>query len=147
MSNLKTCDDIIKVLSGKKIAFLENGDCLEDESESLALFMRNNNIEYECIFNIEAIGLEETLRKCRNIDVIVYQTTWVYTVSQDLKKAFMSINNPEFKKIFIEIYISTPTFIRKPKGVIHDMYILMNYDRPVEEWEFDKLKINQPYWN
>lgn len=134
---------ILEVCRGKRIAFLENGTSLDDECSALAKLFVEAKIKFDCIFDIEKKGFVDVLTQCRNVDVIIYQTTWLYPVSKELKKAFMSIKEIEFKKSFIEIYVNEPTFDSKPEKIIHDMYILNNYRLEIEKWEFHKLREDQ----
>ncbi len=138
---------MLEIFKNKRIAFLENGSCLDDECEALAEKLSKNNIKFDCILNVESQGLEAVLQQCRNIDIIIYQTTWTTPISTELKQAFMSIENIDYKKTFVEIFIYKPTFSIKPEGIIHDLFVLNNYMLEPDEWIFLKLDENIPYWD
>lgn len=137
---------LINVCKNKKVAFLENGHFLDDLCEIVGLYLSNNAVDFKSICDVEKQGLESVLRQCRDKDVIIFQTTWTYPVSTKLKEAFMSIQNPEFKKTFIEVYLSEPTFSKVPKNVIHDIYVLDVYEKEMPDWVFLKLDKVVPYW-
>jgi hypothetical protein len=136
---------LIKLLKGKSILFVENSNCLPDVAENLEKMLIKNNIGYQCLFNVQDIGLENTLNICKNIDIIIFHTTWIYSVSKELKNNFMMMKGKTLKKTFIELYVNEPTFTCKP-DIIHDLYILNTYFRPIEEWDFYKLRRNKSYW-
>ena len=117
---------LLDLCKNNRVAFLENGDYLDEDSETVFKYLFENGIDCTAICKVEEQGLESVLRQCRDKNVIIFQTTWTYSVSQELKKAFMSIQNLEFKKTFIEIFVSEPTFSRVPKGVIHNIYAFFN---------------------
>ena len=137
---------LLEVCQDRRVAFLENGRFLDDLSEIIGLYLSANNIDFTSICNVEKQGLEAVLRQCRDKDVIIFQTTWTYPVSTKLKEAFMSIQNPEFKKTFIEVYLSEPTFSKVPKNVIHDIYVLDLYEKEMPDWVFLKLDKVVPFW-
>lgn len=139
-------EQLINVCKDKRVAFLENGHFLDDLSEIIGEYLSANNIDFLSICDVEKQGLETVLRQCRDKDIIIFQTTWTYPVSTQLKEAFMSIRNPEFKKTFIEIYVSEPTFSKLPEGVIHDIYALDIYEKEVSDWVFLKLDKVVPFW-
>ena len=139
-------DRLLEVCQDRKIAFLENGHFLDDLSEIVGLYLSANNIDFTSICNVEKQGLEAVLRQCRDKDVIIFQTTWTYPVSTQLKQAFMSIQNPDFKKTFIEIYVSEPTLSKIPEGVIHDIHVFNVYEKDMSDWVFLKLDKVVPFW-
>lgn len=139
-------EKLLELFKYKSIAFLENGTSLDDVGFNLSCFFKDNNIKFDCIFEVEKLGLQEVLKKCRNVEVIIFHTTWLYPVSNQLKEAFMSIKNEEFKKSFVELYVHEPTFDSKPE-TIHDMYILNSYDTDINGWEFYKLQEDVSYWD
>jgi hypothetical protein len=130
--------ELLKLFKNKSIVFLENGTSLDDLGINLSSFLKDNNIKFDCIFEVEKLGLQEVLKRCRSVELIIFHTTWVYPVSKQLKEAFMSIKNKEFKKSFVELYVHEPTFYSKPK-TIHDMYILNSYDADLKNWDFYRL--------
>jgi hypothetical protein len=137
---------LVDLCRHKRVAFLENGHFLFDECETVGEYLSENKIDFTAICDVQKQGMEAVLRQCRDKDVIIYQTTWTYEVSNQLKKAFMSIQNPEFKKSFVEISAGEPTFTKVPKGVIHELYALDIYERDEPEWVFIKLNKVTPYW-
>lgn len=139
-------EQMVNLCKGKRVAFLENGHFLEDLSEIVGEFLSSNSIDFVSICDVEKQGLESVLRQCGDKDVIIFQTTWTYPVSTKLKEAFMSIQNHEFKKTFIEIYVSEPTFSKVPQGVIHDIYALDIYEKEMHDWVFLKLDKVVPFW-
>jgi len=139
-------EQLIHLCKEKRVAFLENGLFLDDLCEIVGLYLSTNNVDFIAICDVEKQGLETVLRQCRDKDVIIFKTTWTYPVSTQLKQAFMSIQNPEFKKTFIEIYVSEPTFSRVPKSVIHDIYALDVYEKEMSDWVFIKLDKVVPFW-
>lgn len=139
-------EQVVNVCKNKRVAFLENGHFLDDLCEIVGLYLSTNGINFTSICDVEKQGLEAVLRQCGDKDVIFFQTTWTYPVSTKLKEAFMSIRNPEFKKTFIEIYVSEPTFSKVPKGVIHDIYVLDVYEKDIPDWVFLKLDKVVPFW-
>lgn len=129
---------ILQFFKGKSIAFLENSPYLDDIGENLSKFLKKHNIPHQVINNIEIQGLESVLRQCKDFEVIVFHTTWTYPVSRELKNAFMSIQNRDYKKSFVELFSFEPTFQTKPK-VIHDMYNLNCFSESVNNWIFYEI--------
>jgi hypothetical protein len=135
-------NDFLNIVNNKKVAFLENGDCLDENAQKLSEYMSINNVPFSCIFDVESRGLRSVLSECRDKEVLIYETTWVYPVSRELRDAFMSIQNKEFKKVFIELYNFKPSFSRKPEKIIHDLYIIDVFEREPGDFELIKLDEN-----
>lgn len=73
---------------------------------------------------------------------IVFQTRWLYNISKDLLAYATSMSS---KKIFIEVYISEPTwYYSSQHGTHHDVYIYSSIAGVIET--FYKLT-EKPYWD
>lgn len=139
--------NIIKVLNGKRMLFLENSNELDNGLDRLELFIKANGIKYSTLFGISKKPLEDTIKQIQAHDGIIFQTQWVYQISRDIKEFMFGLKD---KKIVIECCICDPSWYYKPEGIAHDLYMLKpteeweeNYGR---EWEFYKIT-DKPYWD
>jgi hypothetical protein len=131
--------NLLQLLIGKKVLFLENDDGLYHGLDKLEKFLIKNKIEYSCLFDLSTFEFDYIVKKIFEHDVIVFQTQWVYKISHQLKEFAYGM---QVKKIFIECYLGDPTWYHKP-NVIHDVYILRSYEST--DWKFYKLSA-KPYW-
>jgi hypothetical protein len=133
---------LLKVFKGQRILFLENGDYMDDCVGNFHIWVRENKIEHNTLFDIRKLDMEYIKNQINNFDVIAFQTTWTYEVSHKLSEYIQKLKD---KKIVVECYIKEPTWFYKPKGVVHDVYVLHS-DEDMDTWEFNKLRINKPIW-
>jgi hypothetical protein len=137
----KAAVKMLKLLSGKRILFLESDFTLNHSVGNFHKWCIENKMDHNSLYNISGLPIEYIMEQIDWFDVIAFETTWTYNISHLLKER---VSNLRTKKIIIECYIYEPTWIRKPK-VIHDVYILKASDDDLAEWEFDKLKIRVNY--
>ncbi len=89
------------------------------------------------------LPFEYIIKQIDWFDVIVYQTTWTYEISHAIAEYLRNSNE---KKIIVECYMSEPSFYRKPKGIVHDMYnwTCDHYsERVFSTIEYEKLKVKR----
>ena len=134
---------MLKAFSGKDILFLENDNGLFDSAGSFEIWLIENKIKYNVLYNVSELPLEYIKGQIECADVIAFETTWTYKISKDIKEFLISYKR---KKLVVECYIDKPTWCRKPVGVIHDMYVLGSYGDDMDEWYFKKLRINKGTW-
>ena len=136
--NNKVNKNMLKLFKGKRILFLENDYSLpEDSGENLARWLIEQKIEHNALYNLEALPFDYIMDQIQWFDVIVFETTWTYDIA---KKLFDAITKMSRKKIFVEVYIDKPSWYRKPKGIVHDLYIIQTYGISMNDWKFEKLK-------
>ena len=140
--------NIAKLLKGKKVLFLENDNGLYNGLNEFEQVLKDNKIEYKCLFDLSEQPFDTVIDAIKEYDAIVFQTQWVYDVSKKLKEYMFASTD---KKIVIECVIDEPTWYYKPKSA-HDVYFVKcpMYDFEAEAgdefWEFKKLS-NKPYWD
>lgn len=123
------------VLYKKDCLFLERGNYLEDCIRLFYNWIVENKIEHNILFDLSNANLDYIKNQINRFDVIVFQTTWTYEISHTL---YEYLKNLKDKKIIIECYINEPSWYYKPKGIIHDVFIL-NPDEDIDNWELNKL--------
>ena len=142
-------ENLADLLKGKKVLFLENDNGLYHGLDQLEEFIIANKIKYKVLFEVDEIPMENIIKEIKKCDVLIFQTQWVYKVSQEISKYMFASKD---KKIVIECYLSDPTWYYKPKAV-HDVYICrppIRYSKtdPVMEGEWKFYKLSQkPYWD
>ena len=134
---------LIKTFNGRRILFLENDNTLSNAVGNFEIWLRENKMEFNSLFDIRALPLEYIKEQISWFDVIAFETTWTYEISGTIREF---LTKSKDKKTILECYICDPTWWRKPKGVIHDMYVLKSSDEDMDMWNFDKLRINKATW-
>jgi hypothetical protein len=140
-------ENIIEVLGGKKMIFLENGGELDNGLDRLQEFMATNGLENTVLLYLQKLELDNIIQQINQHDGIIFQTQWVYKISKDLKEYMFSL---KAKKIVVECCICDPTWYYKPEGIAHDLYIVKPSEEWEEkhgrEWEFYEIT-DKPYWD
>lgn len=140
-------ENLIKVLTGKKMLFLENDNGLSNDAGRLANFMDNSGLHYNTLFDLRNIPFYDIIAQIESADGIIFQTQWVYSISTQIKKFMFALQTP---KIVIECCLADPSWYYIPKNIVHYLYILKAYEPWEEEggreWEFYKIT-NKPYWD
>lgn len=134
---------MLKLFSGKDILFLENDNRLHGPVGNLEIWLIENKIKYNSLFNVSDLSMEYIKGQIAYADIIAFETTWTYEVSKNIEK-FLTLSKD--KKIIVECYICDPSWYYKPKGVVHDMYVLDSYGDEMDNWELKKLRINKATW-
>lgn len=135
--------NLLDTLKDQRVLFLENDTGLYNGLDTLENILIENKIKYNCLFDLTSVSKEYILRQIEMFDVIVFQTTWTYEISNELYEFLKTSKDP---KIIIEHYIGDPSWYYKP-DVIHDVFICkMNEDYDEEDWSFYKLS-DEPYWD
>lgn len=132
--------NLLSVLKGKNILFLERSDELPTYLQTIQDFLVDNGVENDILADVSNVSFEAIAASINKADVIIFQTQWDNEV---VRKLYPYAKTMTAKKIFIECYISQPHWYFKPK-VIHDVYIIKigMYD---DLWKFYKLS-SKPYW-
>jgi hypothetical protein len=136
--------NVINTLKGKKVLFLEGDNGLYHGLDRIEKILIEEGIEYKALFEVRSLPMTDIVAHINEYDAIIFQTQWVYEVSQEIKRFAFGMKD---KKIFIECYISEPTWYYKPK-VVHDVYI---FKGPLK-WQSDEdirfYKLSQKaYWD
>jgi hypothetical protein len=136
--------NIVSLLTHKKVLFLEGDNGLYHGLEKVEQILIDAGIEYKALFNVRERPIDDIVAHIMQYDAIIFQTQWVYQVSQEIKKFAFGMKS---KRIFIECYLSDPTWYFKPK-VAHDVYILKAplQWQTEEDMKFYKLS-QKPYWD
>lgn len=133
-----------KLLVGKRVLFLENDFGHYHADGNFEIWLMENKIQYNSIFGISSVNMEYIIEVINHFDVIAFETTWTYEISQKIKEYLMKSRS---KKIIIECFIgSEPSWYYKPKGIVHDLYTIGSGDEDMDNWDFYKLRVNKPYW-
>ena len=135
---------MLKQFSGKRILFLENDFTMHNSIGNFWLWCRENKIEYNCLYNVRKLPIEYTLEQIEWFDTIAFQSQWVYEETFKLKEAISKMKD---KRTVVECYISDPTWFYKPKGIVHDVFVLDSHDEDMDEWKLDKLRLNKAIWD
>lgn len=136
-------ENIIENLKGKRVLFLEGDNGLYHGLEQIEQVLKEAAIEYKALYNVRQLPIREIIESINEYDAIIFQTQWVYEISEEIKKFAFGMTT---KKIFIECYISEPSWYYKP-DVIHDVYIFKGTLRYLDdEMKFYKLS-EEPYWD
>jgi hypothetical protein len=146
--NNKVHKQLLKLFAGRDVLFLENSIGLHDAVGNLERWLIENKVKYNAIFSIGDLGkleggVDYIMERISESDIIVFETTWTYDISKILEKKIAAMKN---KKIIVEVYISEPSWWYKPKGVKHDVYVFSSEDEDMDNWDFDKLRLNKPIW-
>lgn len=110
---------MIDVLKNKEILILERDQSLSYQLLKFLEYCRENKLCINTLYSIQDVPFSYIQKQIDWFDVIVYQTTWTYEISHKISEY---LRKNKSKKIVIECYMSEPSFYRKPKGVVHDMY-------------------------
>jgi len=140
--------NFLETVQGKKVLFLENDLSLNYGLQYVHRILQLNSIENKIIYQVNEVDkvgeLQSVINAIEEYDVIIFMSQWVYDTSLKLRKYAFDMKN---KKIFIECYISEPTWYYKP-NVVHDVYVLkpQQYDFEDESfWRFYKLS-DKAFW-
>lgn len=134
--------NVVNVLSGKKVLFIENDSSLENGLEYLEMVIKDNDIEYKKIFKASLKPLATIIDNINEYDAIVFMTQWLTETSKILTEYVRSLQT---KKTVIQVYINEPTwYYASQHGSIHDVYIYQNMDGKYEN--FYKLT-DKAYWD
>ena len=134
---------MLKVFEGKRVLFLENSNTLHDDIGNLEIWLREQKIEFNALYDVGKLSLDYIANQISYYDIIAFQTTWTYEVSKKLEEFLIKYKT---KKTIVECYICDPSYYKKPKNVIHDIYVLKPGDDDMDEWKFQKLRINKATW-
>jgi hypothetical protein len=141
-------ENVVKTLTGKKVLFLENDNVLQNGLDEFERILKTANIDYMVLFDLSNTPLETIITAINECDVIVFQTTWTYEISN---KLFDYVSSLPDKKVVIEVYINEPTwYYASQHGTHHDVYIytcMTSYGEVFKDSEkFFKLT-DEPYWD
>lgn len=133
-------ENIINTLLGKKVLFLENDTSLDNGLEKFEAVLKDAGIQYNVLFNLSTLPLNDILDAINTYDCIVFQTQWLTEIS---KKLFQYIQSLRDKKIVVEVYINEPTwFYHSEVFGKHEVFIFTS----INDECFYKLT-NKPYWD
>jgi len=138
--------NIFKTLNGKRVIFLENSNGLYHGLDVFENILKERGIKYKILLNLSQLPIDRVLKDINNTDVIVFQTQWVYPISN---KLFEYISSLKKKKIIVEVPVGNhPTWDYKPKGIIHDVYWYRYLDEGDDRKKEGFYKLSRkPYWN
>jgi hypothetical protein len=111
--------NIVNVLRGKKVLFIENDNGLYHGLDAFEAILKANKIKYKCLFEVDKMPIDKIIKNILTHDAIVFQTRWVEAVSHKLRDYMFGLQE---KKIVIECFIHEPSWYYKP-DVVHDVYI------------------------
>jgi len=144
IKNNKVHKDMLKLFAGKRILFLENSNSLHVGVGNFEIWLRENKMEFNALFDVGSLSMDYIKGQIEYFDVIAFQTTWTYEVSRNISEF---LKKSKDKKIIVESCIGKdPTWFYKPKGVVHDMYMLQPFSEDMDDWEFKKLRLNKATW-
>lgn len=142
-------ENIVNVLKGKRVLFLENDTCFSDDGgqKEFVAILDRHGIEHTDFFElIDNYTLEEIVAAIKEHDALCFMTQWLYNIAG---KIFDFMYQLQDKKIVIEIHSGDPTWYYKP-DVVHDVYIYkcsMHWGEAKKDRErFYKLS-DKPYWD
>lgn len=144
-------ENLLGVISGKFILFLENSEDLSIDLEHIEIFLKQNKLDYKALNDLPNLDFEVIAEAIRTSDVIVFQTTWISTYIKRLHDYLFSLKEP---KHLIEVYIDKPHWFYKP-NTKHEVYIMrtnshlfdpMFEEDPTPYWELHKLHPKVPIW-
>jgi hypothetical protein len=134
---------MLKLFEGRNVLFLENDNGLHNAVGNLEIWLMENKIKYNALYSVGDLSLEYIKGQIDYADIIAFETTWTYEISRKIEEY---LTKSKDKKIIVECYISEPSWWRKPKGVVHDMYALASNEEDMDDWEFKKLRLNKALW-
>mgnify|MGYP000309568923 CR=1 FL=1 len=133
-----------------RVLFLENGDELDYSAEFFENWLIENKIQYNCLFDIKSLPMAYIINQINEFDVIIFQTTWTYERSFEIKQLLTEDSLITRKKIVIESMMSfDPSWYEIPHGVKHDMYFLrpQKSRKLKDNMQFVKLAQDVRYWD
>lgn len=145
-------ENLLDVVTGKQVLFLENDDGLCLDLNHIETYLQVNKVDTIALCNLSEVSFDKILEAINNADVIIFQTTWVTEMSTKLSDYIYQLKD---KKHIIEVYIDKPTWYYKPRRIPHDVYVMqangwmfdpMYEDDPVGYWKFYKLRLHKPFW-
>ena len=134
---------LLKEFSRKRVLFLEDDYTLHSSVGNFWRWCVHNKVEHNTLFRIGELPSEYVMEQVLWFDVICFQTTWTYDVSRKLKGLISQMRE---RKTVLECYIHEPTWFYKPKGVVHDVFVLACNEEDMDDWELDKLRISKAIW-
>lgn len=138
-------NNIKNTLKGRKILFIENSNSLSDDIERFSDILSELDLPHTVLYNINDLDRAIVLSSIVKNEVIVFQTTWVYPISKELKEFIASLKD---KKIIVEAYIHEPTwFYASQHGTHHDVYIFSSPCKAADEHETFYKLTEKPYWD
>lgn len=141
-------ENVVDVLKGKTVLFLENGDSLENGLDEFERILQGAGIEYTILYGLSELPVHEITTAINTHDAIVFQTCWVYDIS---KKLLEYVRNMYSKRIVIECYINEPTwYYASQHESKHDVYIYscpVIFGEPDKEYECFYKLTEEPYWD
>lgn len=144
-------ENLLGVIKGKSILFLENQADLSIDLEHIETFLKLNQLEYKALNDLPKLDFEVITEAIRASEVIIFQTTWTKEIVSRLHKFLLELKEP---KHIIEVYIDKPHWFYKPDAV-HEVYIMrtnsqefmsMYENDPTPNWQFFKLHSTIPIW-
>lgn len=133
---------LLDLCKDNQILFLENDYGLHNSVGEFYKWTVENKIRTHALFNISALPFEYIEGMIDWYDLIVFETQWVYEISERLKKHISELKS---KKTILECYTGQPTWSQKP-DVIHDVYILNSGNDDMKYWKLHQLKKDKHYW-
>lgn len=133
-----------KLLSGKRILFLENDYGLYHGLDWIEEWLIDNKVQYNCLYNLQELPLGYITEMLGWYDALIFQSQFVYSKSRDLRDYIIKSRD---KKLIIEAAGYKPHFEEKPRGIIHDVYTIRvqsddarGEEMDVESWKIKRLK-------
>lgn len=144
IKNNKVHKSLLKLFDGQRILFLENDNGLYNSVGNFETWLVENKIRYNALFDVSNLSMDYIKGQIEWANIIVFETTWTYEVARNIENFLTAYKD---KKIIMECYIHEPSWWRKPKGVIHDMYVLQSSGNDMDDWNLDKLRVNKATWD
>jgi len=151
--------ELLKILKGKSILFIEGDLGLHNSVGVLAKFLFDNKIHYNSILNAGAMTLEGIIELVDFHDVIIWQSTYSTETAANIMKALFDDKVTRHEacgcnvmKILLEVYICDPYNYYKPEGLkkrVMGLTGLSDYDDEGdhENWRLYEYKDDQkPTW-
>lgn len=144
-------ENLLDVVKGKSILFLENDEDLSIDIEHVETFLKLNEIDYKALNGLSKLDFEVIVEAIKASQVIIFQTTWSPAI---VGKLYQLIYGLKDTKHIIEVYIDKPHWYFKPDAD-HEVYIMRTNSHefismyeadPTPYWEFRKLHPTIPYW-
>lgn len=144
-------ENLLGVVKGKFILFLENDEDLSIDLEHIETFFKENKLDYKALNDLPNLDFEVIAEAIRASDVIIFQTTWMAAIVSKLKQFILALKDP---KHIIEVYTDQPHWFYKP-DTPHEVYIMRTNSHlfdpifegdPLPYWELHKLHPTIPIW-
>ena len=144
-------ENLLGVVRGKFILFLENDADLSIDLEHIELFLKENKLDYKALNDLPNLDFEAIAEAIKASQVIIFQSTWTAAIVSKLNEFFIGLKDP---KDIIEVYTDRPHWFYKP-DTAHEVYIMrtnsylfdpMFESDPLPYWELHKLHPSIPIW-